>query len=124
MLSLLKLSWKLLYSIEDSLSDVVILNNGYNLLENIVAKLVEDEFVNKVGQSFLFVNGFSREVVCHSHVVIIEGSLKDSIDLALTLLAFETLFNNIRGELKLAQSDEVLSYHLKNLVVSLWVIEL
>ena len=57
-------------------------------------------------------------------VVSLKWSVQDHVNRCSFHLTLEAFLNNIRGELKLAQPDEVSSYHRKYLVVSACVVQL
>jgi len=52
------------------------------------------------------------------------GSFENLIDLHRGLLGFETLLDDIRGELELTESYEIAGDEVQNLVISFLVIEL
>lgn len=59
-----------------------------------------------------------------SRVVLIERAAQKHVDSRPTELAFKTLLNDVRRELKLTEANEVSGYHLEDLIVSGYVVEL
>lgn len=91
----------------------------------VVAKLMEDQLVNEHVHSELLVLALCRaHLGNHRSIILFEGPPEDHIDRRLLKLALKALLDDVRGELELAQADEVRSDHLEDLVVPARIVEL
>lgn len=133
--------------VENLVSQVLILYNIKCSLENIVSELVVDEFLNNEVYSHLEVLRLWRlepKLSDDLEIIIWEGTLEDLVDVRLFVTYSAWVFwieanlNNVTGELKLTESDEVLANlhddhfilllvlkleNVLNQVVTIWVFD-
>ena len=91
----------------------------------VVAKLMEDQLVHEHVHSELLVLALCRaHLGNHRCIILFEGPPEDHVDRRLLKLALKALLDYVGGELELAQTDEIRSDHLEDLIIPTCVVEL
>jgi len=95
-------------------------------LQDVVAELVVDQFLDNKGSSGFGVLAFGAKFLQNLAVVLLEGAFENLFEVAAlsALAGFDALFDDIAGELELAEPDEVLGDLADDSFVFVLVVEL
>lgn len=93
-----------------------------SLLQHIVAKLVSDQSLHNLVHTEFAAPRLVAKLPDEDLIVPEVGTLEDLINLVSSLGGFKALLDYIRRKLQLAQTHEVSSNEIQNLVVSLLIL--
>lgn len=123
-LGLRKTARKQLNGVENLHLQALVCDQGDRPLQNIVAILVVDKPGDDLSDAELATPGLVSQLPDQGLVVPVVGSLEDLVDLLGGLGCLQALFDNVRREFELAQSDEISRNEIQNLVVPKLILKL
>ena len=88
------------------------------LLQDVVSELVGDKPLDDLVHTELTASRLMSELSVEALVVPVVSALEDLIDLVGCLIGFQALFDHIRAEFELTESDKISSNEVEDLVIS------